>query len=244
MLDLAERAGQVNAVNEISLMFSGGVDSTVTAMHLARRYDRVHLLTFANGYGHYGFSRPRRRARELSDRFPGRFVYHFESSRPLFEAMAVRTLEEDYRRYGSGFIWCLGCKLAMHAMSASYDLRHRIREHTDGSSGDTSEMVEQSRLSLSMIARFYGDHGIRFAPTDYDVPRDEKRAFLKLSGFRMGLPIRDRYLGIQPSCVPGELYYLPYLLLGRPPVHPERAVARFIREKRPIMDRHVEQGAG
>ena len=228
----------------ISLMFSGGVDSTVAAMHLAERYEHVHLLTFANGYGHYGFTRPQRRARELDQRCPGRFTYHFESSRPLFDAIAVGSLTEDYRKYGSGFVWCLGCKLAMHAMSAAYDRQHGITQHTDGSSGDTSEMVEQGLLALSMIAHFYEDHGIDFVPTDYDIPRDDKRALLERSGFRLGIPLRDRYLGIQPSCVPGELYYLPFLLLGRPPQHDERMVARFIKDKRPIMDRFVSARTG
>lgn len=32
--------------SEISLMFSGGVDSTATALILAEQYDRVHLLTY------------------------------------------------------------------------------------------------------------------------------------------------------------------------------------------------------
>ena len=223
----------------ISLMFSGGVDSTVAALHLAEAHERVHLLTFANGYGHYGFGRARRRADELMARMPGRFVYHFESIRPLFEALALRSLADDYVRFGSGFVWCLGCKLAMHVASARYDRANGLTRHTDGSNADTSEMVEQSLLSLSMVAHFYQDHGIAFGPTDYDLSRDEKRAFLERSGLRMGVPLRDRYLGIQPSCIPGELYYLPYLLLKRPPRHPERVVAGYIRSKRPLMDRLV-----
>lgn len=222
-------------------MFSGGVDSTAAALHLAASYDRVHLLTFGNGYGHYGFSRSERRADELQARFPGRFVYTFQSVRPLFEALCLSTLADDYTRFHSGFVWCLGCKLAMHAASARYDRAHGLTEHTDGSSGDTSEMVEQAVIALSMVSHFYADHGIDFVPTGYDVPRDEKRQLLRDTGLRMGIPLRDRYLGIQPGCIPGELYYLPYLLLRRPPRHPDRLVAEYIHSKRPLMDRLVTE---
>lgn len=228
-------------MKQISLMFSGGVDSTAAAMYLAERYDRVHLLTFSNGYGHYGFKRSERRAAELKQRMGDRIVYNFQSSRRLFETIALDTLAEDYKRFDSGFVWCMGCKLAMHVLSVIYDRRHGIREHTDGSAGDTSEMVEQMLISLSLVSHFYEDHGVAFVPTGYDVPRDEKRAMMKREGFRMGIPIRDRYLGVQPSCLPGELYYMPFLLLGRKPVHKESVVAGYILEKRAVMDRLVRE---
>ncbi|MFH1466640.1 MAG: hypothetical protein ABIO70_19800 [Pseudomonadota bacterium] len=226
----------------ISLMFSGGVDSTAAAMVLAERHERVHLLTFANGFGHYGFGRTERRVVELKTRYGARIVSHLRAIRPLVEALSVSTLMDDYRRFGSGFVWCLGCKLAMHVASTQYDLAHGIAQHTDGSSGDTSEMVEQMPAALALIRRFYEDHGIAFGPTGYEVPRAEKQARLRAAGFRMGLPIRDRALGIQPSCIPGELYYLPFLLLGRRPVHPEHEVTAYIQAKRPLMDRLVRAG--
>ncbi len=70
---------------EAALMFSGGVDSTVAAVKLLDDFDRVHLLTFSNGYGHYAFGRTRRRVRELDERYPGRFI-HFEASiKSMFE---------------------------------------------------------------------------------------------------------------------------------------------------------------
>lgn len=224
------------ARREISLMFSGGVDSTVAALHLAERYDRIHLLTYANGPGQYGLSRARRRAEELQARFPGRVVYVQRSVRALFERLALRTIEEDYATYRSGFIWCLGCKLAMHVHSAGYARAHGISRHTDGSSAATDEMVEQMPVALAAVRRFYQDHDLDFVPTDYHMARDDKRALLTRAGFRMGIPVRDRYLGIQPSCIPGELYYLPFVLLGRRPDHPEDRVAAYIEAKRPIMD--------
>jgi len=228
----------------ISLMFSGGVDSTFAAVTLARDYDEVHLLSYCNGYGHYKVGRTRRRAGELKARFPGKFSHTILSVQDIFEALVIDTLREDYRRFRSGFIWCLGCKLSMHARSILYNLEHGISCMSDGSSMDTSEMVEQMLISISMIRLLYRDYGIEFVTPVYEVSRDEERLRLSEMGFRMGIPIGNRYLGVQPKCKPGELYYLPYLIFRQPPKHDEGPVAEFIRDKgaqvRPMIDARLD----
>lgn len=228
-------------MSDVSLMFSGGVDSTYVALRLLDDHPRIHLLTYSNGYGVSGLRHARRRAAELNARHRGRFTHEVVSIRPLFEAMVLRSLSEDYQTYRSGFIWCLGCKLAMHAMSAAYARSHGIRRHTDGSSGDTSEMVEQMEVSIRAIQRFYQDHGLGYEAVDYSVTRAVKKAALVAQGFRMGIPLLDRHLGIQPRCIPGELYYLPFVLLGQAPTHPEEMVEAFIQAKRPLMDQMVRE---
>ncbi|MBM4353010.1 MAG: hypothetical protein FJ109_04325 [Deltaproteobacteria bacterium] len=229
----------------VALMFSGGVDSTVAAIRLVEEFDQVHLLTFANGYGHYGFGRTRRRVCELNERYPGRFV-HFEASiRDLFERVCLSTIVEDYRRFGSAFMWCMGCKLAMHARSVVYCRENGIGHMSDGSAADSDEMVEQMLLSVSMIHWLYADYDIEYIVPVYGIGRDEKRAQLRREGYFMGIPLLDRYLGIQPSCIPGELYYLPYILFNKAPGHDEETVARYISEKRVVVDAVVrELGTG
>jgi len=228
----------------ISLMFSGGVDSTTAAMVLAERYDRVHLLTWGNGYGHYRLERTRTRADELRrvvgpDPAGGeRFVHRIESIQPIFDTL-MSDLEDDFARYRSGFIWCLGCKIAMHTRSILYNLEHGITEMADGSSQSSAEMVEQMLLSIYMIREFYERYGISYRTPVYTIPREEEIAILKKKGFRMGVRIRDRFLGIQPKCRPGELYYLPFLLLNQPPKHDEEAVAAFIEAKREAAHRYI-----
>jgi len=225
-------------------MFSGGVDSTVAAAKLLSDFDRVHLLTYSNGYGHYGFGRTRRRFRELEERFPGRFV-HFEASiRTLFERICLGTIVEDYRRFGSAFMWCMGCKLAMHARSVIYCREQGISHMADGSAGDSAEMVEQMLLSVSMVHWLYADYGIDYFVPVYAIGRDEKRRQLREQGYFMGIPLLDRYLGIQPSCIPGELYYLPYVLFNKAPGHDEETVARYISEKRPLVDEIIREARG
>ncbi|NOZ02602.1 MAG: hypothetical protein GXP54_12030 [Deltaproteobacteria bacterium] len=226
--------------NQVSLMFSGGVDSTTAALRLAEKYDRVHLLTFRNGYGHYRLNRTRKRVKELKRHAGDRFVHHMESVQPLFEMMLADALE-DYRRAGSGFVWCLGCKMAMHTQSVLYNLRHGIREMTDGSSQSTGEMVEQMLLAVYMVREFYEHYGIEYRTPVYTIPREEEIENLRKRRFRMGWRIGDRFLGIQPKCRPGELYYLPFLVLNQPPTHDEEKVSRFLREKRELAHAYIEK---
>ncbi len=211
-------------------MFSGGVDSTTAALMLAEQFDRVHLLTWGNGHGHYRLGRTRRRVAELRRHSGDRFVHTLESISDLF-ADLMPAPEEEFDRYRSGFIWCLGCKIAMHTRSVLYNLEHDIKEIADGSSRSTGEMVEQMLLSTFMIRDFYSRYGIRYRTPVYTMSREKEIALLKAKGFRLGFRVGSRFLGIQPKCRPGELYYLPFLLLNQPPKHDDEQIANFIEEK-------------
>lgn len=214
--------------NEIALMFSGGLDSTATAVMLAEQYDRVHLITYRNGYGHYYHHRTEERVKELNRRLGDKFVWTLVSTKDHFDRILVDHVMQDYREYRSGFIWFMGCKMAMHMRSAVYCLEHGLTQMTDGSNSDTDEMVEQSLLSLSLITHFYEDCTVDFGTPVYDVHRAESRDIIGELDLKMGVQVMDRHLCIQPTCVAGELYYLPYLFFNKPVKHDEDLVCKFI----------------
>jgi len=54
---------------------------------------------------------------------------------------------------------------------------------------------------------------------------------------KMGTKIMDRHLNVQPSCIAGELYYVPYVLFNKKVKHDESTVARFIQAKQEIAKR-------
>ncbi|MBR59298.1 MAG: hypothetical protein CMH54_14940 [Myxococcales bacterium] len=221
---------------EIALMFSGGVDSTATAIMLAEHYDKVHLVTYKNGYGHYYHHRTRKRVDELNKALGDKFIYTLMSTKEYFDQIVVNSVLKDYAKYKSGFIWFMGCKMAMHMRSAIYCMENGLRYMTDGSNEDTNEMVEQMLISLTLIRFFYGNYGIHFGTPVYDIERDESRQLIKKLGLKMGVQVMDRHLCIQPTCIAGELYYMPYLLFNKKVRHDEDTVARFIDEKQKICD--------
>lgn len=224
----------MDAPRQAALMFSGGIDSTTAAIRLASEFDRVHCLTWGNGYGHYRLGRTRARMAELKRLFGDRFQHGVGSVQGLFEDLVVNDIEGNWRRRGSGFVWCLGCKLAMHAHSVVYCLEHGIRTLADGSSQSTGEMVEQMLVSVYRIHEFYARYGIDYRTPVYTIPRSEEIAFLRKEGFRMGFRVGDRFLGVQPKCRPGELYYLPFLLFNQPPKHDHDQIVDYLDEKAEI----------
>ena len=238
------RTTSTDSTAPVTLLFSGGIDSTMAATLLAEQHEQVHLLTFRNGYGHYHIDRTGKRAAELSRLFPGKFVQAKISVQRLFEEVVIDHLDEEYTRWESGFFWCLGCKIAMHTRAIVYNLHNHVSLVADGSSGDTSEMVEQMPVAVDRIHRFYDEYGMRFLNPVYERARSDSIHELETRGFRLGLRIGDRFLGIQPTCKPGELYYMPYLLRGSDPIHPEEKIAAYIDEKLDWARRTIDKLGG
>ena len=218
-------------------MYSGGLDSTATAILLAEKFERIHLLTYKNGYGHYNHWRTARRVRELNRKLGDRFVYTLIGTKAYFDDVLVRTVVDDFKEYKSGFIWCMGCKMAMHMRSALYCLEHGLVRMTDGSNADTDEMVEQMLISLTLIRGFYNGFGVEFGTPVYEATRDDSRTLINKHDLKMGTKIMDRHLNVQPSCIAGELYYVPYVLFNKKVKHDESTVARFIQAKQEIAKR-------
>jgi hypothetical protein len=224
-------ADDVKGPRRTTLLFSGGVDSTMAACKLAETYDAVDLVSYTNGYGHYKILRTAKRARELARHYPNVFTHQVLSVQELFEDLVLNSLDADYARFGSGFVWCMGCKIAMHVRTIIHNVEKGIYMVADGSSFATSEMVEQMPVSVARIKGFYCEYGITFENPVYTMEREASIQGLKDRGFRLGLRVGDRFLGTQPKCKPGELYYMPLLLLGREPAHDEKKIAAFIDEK-------------
>ena len=75
--------------DEVSLMFSGGIDSTTAALALGRRHRHVHLLTYDNGYTHQHMDRTKERVEELRRKVGDRFSHTMLSTKELFDHFLV-----------------------------------------------------------------------------------------------------------------------------------------------------------
>ena len=85
----------------------------------------------------------------------GKFIYKFINIRPIFKSLVIDNLNMLRKKYSSGFFWCFGCKLAMHTQTIIYCQKNSIKIASDGSSNESTEMVEQSPFSLYLIEKFY-----------------------------------------------------------------------------------------
>jgi hypothetical protein len=221
-------------LDPVALMFSGGLDSAAAAILLAQTHREVHLLTFGNGHGHLMVGRAKGAGRDLARRFPGRVFHHLTSVAPLFRELVTADLPGTYARYRSRFVWCFGCKLAMHSATIAYCLAHGVGTASDGSSRETSYYVEQSPLGLQLIHSLYTEHGLDFSTPVHRISnREEARRLLEDHGIRQGFRFRDRNPGTQPICVPGNGIYFLSTFFSLHPEFPPDQVTRFFEDKAP-----------
>ncbi|MBN2208896.1 MAG: hypothetical protein JW759_06345 [Candidatus Coatesbacteria bacterium] len=232
------------ANKEALLMYSGGLDSSASAIIMLEQFDRLHLMTYSYGYGQLFLNWAKRGANGLIEVYgPHRFIHVISSVRDIFQRLFVRSAVRDYKAYKSRFIWCLACKLSMHTGNIIYCLEHDIQAASDGSSSETEYYVEQMPQSVVAIRGFYGLYGIDFITPVYDVgSREAKLRLLAEKGVKsIGIAVRDRNPGTQPLCVPGNLIHFASTFFGKHPDYDEEAVLRFIQEKTDIAKRLIDE---
>ena len=224
-------------MNEVAALFSGGVDSTVVVVKLLQRFDRIHLLTWDTAAGIVGPGRSRHPASVLSKRYPGQILHAVDSCEEEFNRIVRSDLARTYLRYRSRFVWCMGCKLAMHAATLRYCRRLGIHDVADGSSLETAYYVEQMPVSVDWLRDFYGDRGVTFHTPAHEFPtREAKIRFLDDVDLPRGRTVLGRNPGTQPFCVPGNLIYLLSTAFDiHPRFDPDR-VLRFLQSSEPVLD--------
>ncbi len=225
------------------MMFSGGVDSTLAAVRLLETFDRVHLLTWDTGRGAYFHGWSRRSAARLSEAYPGRVLQVIDSCAPLFDAIIRGRLTRLLRTYRSRFVWCLSCKLAMHAATVRFCRHNGIGDAGDGAASDTPYYVEQMACSLDWFRDFYSDHGVHYHLPVRDLDsREEKLRMLDELDLPKGKTLFGRNPGTQPLCLVGNGVYALSTFAGIHPNFDPGAVIAFLDDHRELASRLVEAG--
>ena len=228
--------------SEVTVLFSGGLDSTATALILSKYYERVTLLTYTGigGAGLYGLVKVH--VRELQNKFGStKFVHKYINIWDLWNILVLDSVDKDYHKYNSEFIWCMACKLAMNTQTIIYNLENGITTTFDGSIREQDLFVEQLPESLEVIRKFYSEYGLKFmSPLYEEGTRKMVLETLAQSGMSTGISVVNRgsrrvgsaHLGTQPLCLNGLFYgWMPALAFGFTPDYTVKDVLRYIHEK-------------
>lgn len=229
--------------SDITVCFSGGLDSTYVANMMGREYSgKVHLFTMLP----YGQLFPRwadRHAADLAELLgEDRVFHHYEDTKALFHDITVGTFFKDWVKYKSHFVWCLGCQCAMVAKVIIYNLEHQVPYVFFSSSVGGQYAVMSMPVTHKNWKNFYREYGIVFqAPLlDRNIKKPQEREELRALGVWIGYRFNRAVLGVQPFCVYGLQHILDILFHVHTTYDPYQ-VDRFFQDKAPILRNHIDE---
>jgi len=234
-----------NPYLEGSVLFSGGTDSTLAAVSLLGRADRVTLITCDPGFVD-GIEKSRVNAGILRDHFGADRVRHrILDARPAIRAVFGRDLRRDLTAYGFHMtaLVCLGCRLAMHTVMIIHNLLEGIAFVADGSIRGQAASSEQLTSTLARNRAFYRDtFGLVSLSPIYD--EDASDAALHDLGLRGQKGLKRQFILFdrQATCplgVPADVYAR--IFYGRAMGRTREVNAeRYSHAKYPLMVRFIE----
>ncbi len=189
-----------------TVAYSGGLDSTIVAWIMGKRYTgEIHLWTLHHNYGSLFVRWSERHAQDMQRIFGRPRVTHtINNISQDFRRMTLGSLRSDFKEYGH-FIWCLGCQMSMMAEIIAYNLIHGIPRTFMCSSVGGEYAVMSMPATRIAKARIYRTYGIdyRFPLLELNLTKPEERMLMEDSGMWTGYRFRRGVHGVQPICIPG-----------------------------------------
>lgn len=225
---------------DFAVSYSGGLDSTTVAFVMGRRYTgRCHLITVLNGHGHILPGLAKRHVRDLQARLgQDRVLHHYARTSREFRQVVLRRVFQDYKKYGSNFVVCLGCNLAMDVHLIAYNLEHRVATSFVGFTPRGSEFAVMSLPETSRERRaLHGHFGLlyRVPLIEWHMEKPEERDLLRQHGIWPGWNFRKIAMGVQPLCLLGVAMHHMDIFFDKHPQYDRDKVVAFIRDKAPIV---------
>lgn len=192
------------------VLFSGGLDSSLTACDMIENGYDLELLHFNQGsLISNGLARIRKD--EIQKAYPLCTVNMTEINvSGLFRRLALTTLEEDIIKYRVSLV-CVGCKLAMHIGTIIFCKNHKINAVADGSTKRQERYGEQRLVALEFLHELYEEYGLTYSNPIYY----KNKTAIKYGMFDRGLtiqPLEDTCLFSHTFKTPSDEIISNYLL--------------------------------
>ena len=149
-------------------MYSGGADSTLAAVHLLDKFDRVDLLT----YKFFGIGDVRRSEVNfniLLERFgKDRVSHYYFNVGKLLGLVAYENYLANLKKWGFAvLLTCAFCKLAMHTRTIAYCLDNGIKTAADGANRYMRIYPGQMPEGVKLIKRLYETFDLQYLTPVY-----------------------------------------------------------------------------
>lgn len=195
----------MGAKRVVSLLFSGGSDSTLAAALLARDFDEIHLCTFKH-YATWNIGASRIHARRLQEKFGDkRFIHVFLNSSAFFVSLQKDIFGDWASHPYLTNYFCGACKLAMHSQLIIYNIKNGIGHAASGASALMAMFPDQNKEGSDVLRDFYASYGITYHVPVYGADGVDKK--LVESGIMDSRHLKDNHKARNPV----EFLYVPFL---------------------------------
>lgn len=220
-----------------TVAYSGGLDSTIVAWIMAKRYlGEVHLWTLHHNYGSLFVKWSEKHAQDMQRIFGDQRVFHtINNISKTFQRLTLKNLWPDMKEYGH-FIWCLGCQMSMMAELIAYNLIRAIPRTFLCSSVGGEYAVMSMPATRETKARIYRTYGIdyRFPLLEMSITKPEERMLMEDAGMWTGYRFRRGVHGVQPICLPG-LQHIGDVVMDMHTAYPPEKVAGYINSREELI---------
>ena len=206
---------------EVSVLFSGGSDSTLAAAFMCRQFEKVHLLTFLRS-GISSVDNAKISAQRLEQKFgKDKLTHKFINMEQTFKKLYYDDYTRDFKQYGVFLVagTCFACLLAMHTETIIYNLKNKINSACDGYKKEKEHIyVPMSKEGIVYTKELYAKYGIDYLNPVYNITRTDWELFdLGITSKRNAkFPHHQLEPSYEPICAHGVLtnayvmaYYYP-----------------------------------
>lgn len=229
---------------DVSLLFSGGLDSTTTAILLGEKYTgKIHLLTMLHGHGQFFPGLCLHHVNDIKKILgKDRVEHHFISTREIFRKLVVCSFLKDGKKYGWQVSCCLGCHLGFATALTIYNLERGIPHMAIASCPyDVEYCFNAQPAVIQGLQDLYSKYGILYSHPliDLNMDKDQEREFLRKKSIWSGLRVRHRTLGVQPICIWGNLLTWPDIFVDVHPHYDNQSMKKYIDSKIGIIHKYI-----
>ena len=240
-------------MDEVSVLFSGGSDSTLAVARVCERFERVHLLTYQHS-AMFFVDKSQVNVERLRRKFgEDKFTHKIIDIDDLFQSILYGNPTQrfsDIRKYGTylSACFCGACKLAMHTRTITYNLRNKIQFSCDGSNKGSVPYFPDA-VCKEELKNFYARFGIGYNNPIWEYDGKTLRSDEAL--FRLGItprkevkfPAEIQVFSTQHSCLDGfhHIYVRGYYLLRYGAEAFKRASAAYYKDKMEICGNYIEK---
>ena len=210
---------------EVSLLFSGGWDSTLAAYKLCETFRKVHLLTYYHSNSAFT-ENSKVNVNKLKDKFGSdKIIHNIIDLDQLKEKLYRGMWRQDRKIYGLFLVncECSACRIAMFARTIIYNLENNIGYLASGEVETAPfQLIPGLSDKLDELKRgLCTDYGIVYQRPVYYEKKPHKRLFelglIDKEVKHIKFPYEYLFHETQPTCYVGpfspifnKFYYLPY----------------------------------